>query len=705
MAIDGATEVARGLHLQGRIAEAEALYRDLLGKQPDALSALEGLGVVLFQQGRAEEAAALFARGVAIDPRSIRFHANLGEALRSTRQFDRALAHLRKAVSLGPTDVQAWNSLGLVAFDLHRYAAAEHAYREAIRRNPRFVHAQINLANTLHALGRSGEATDALRAALRIEANNPLALINLARMLCETRDPRLLDEAETVGRRAVTLAPQLPLALTTLARALRLRGRLDEAAEYEERARKLVPGRQSVPPNAPDGPDKDPPDAEVASASKSTLDGSPTHGQHSQGLAYLSDGRLDLAETCLREAIKLDPNMAVSWIALAEVDAERGDIERSCQSARTALAVRPDLPEAHWRLATNLLGRLHNAEVQAMESLVPNESLSNDDRALLHFGLAAVHDRRGHFSRAAAQLEIANLHQSGGKFARGLAYNSDTHSEFIGQIIDNFTSEFLARGIGWGDADIRPVFVVGFPRSGTTLTEQILASHPSVKGAGELHDLHRVYQSLPEIVGDSTINRFEALKRLGPITTKAAARRYLDTLDSIAPTGASRVVDKMPDNVNYLGLIALLFPRAKVIICRRDPRDIAVSCWQTGFRTCPWNNNSDHIARRLADYQRMVAHWEHVKPLPCLELPYEDLVADLERHTRLLIDFVGLDWDPSCLEFHSNPRVVRTPSLAQVRQPIHSRSAGRWRNYEPYLQPLFQALDRHGVNTAAQCIG
>ena len=697
MAADSTIEVAKGLQLKGRMAEAERLYRDLLGKQPDAVSAIEGLGVVLFQQGRAEEAAAVFARGVAIEPQSVRFHANLGEALRTIRRLDQALDHLRKAVALGPTDVQAWNSLGLVAFDLRRYAAALHAYREAIRLKPRFVHAHINLANTLLALGRSGEAIDALRAALRIEPNNPLALMNLASMLIEMRDPRLLAEAETVSRRAVTLAPRLPLALTTLARALRLQGRLDEARDLEERARTLDPSRRSGPLEERDGPVTSAARDEVMPASEPPPDGSQAQAQYAQGLAYLAEGRLDLAEACLREAIRLDSSMASPWVALAAVHAERGHIELSCQSARTALAIRPDQAEAYWRLATNLLGRLPDAEVQAMERLVPDESLSNDDRALLHFGLAAVLDRRGLYSQAAAQLETANFHQSGGKFARGLAYDPDQHSEFIDRIIAHFTPEFLARGRGWGELDTRPVFVVGFPRSGTTLTEQILASHPRVKGAGELRDLNRIFQALPEIVGDATCDSFDALNSLGPISAKEAARRYLDKLDSLAPAEFARVVDKMPDNVHYLGLIALLFPRAKVIICRRDPRDIAISCWQIGFPLCPWNNDCDHLARRLADYQRMLAHWERVQPLPCLELRYEEMVADLEHHARLLIEFVGLDWDPACLEFHSNPRVVRTPSLAQVRQPIHSRSAGRWRNYEPYLQPLFRAFEQYGV--------
>ena len=157
-----------------------------------------------------------------------------------------------------------------------------------------------------------------------------------------------------------------------------------------------------------------------------------------------------------------------------------------------------------------------DADVEAMEKRLLDESLSNDDRALLHFGLGAVMNRRGLFSEAAALVDTANLHQSAGKFARGLIYDPEKNSESIDRTIAEFTPEFIARGAGWGVSDTRPVFVVGFPRSGTTLTEQILASHPRVKGAGELQDLQRVFQSLPEIVGDPTCNRFDALHMLGP---------------------------------------------------------------------------------------------------------------------------------------------------------------------------------------------
>jgi hypothetical protein len=245
---------------------------------------------------------------------------------------------------------------------------------------------------------------------------------------------------------------------------------------------------------------------------------------------------------------------------------------------------------------------------------------------------------------------------------------------------------------------VRPVFVVGFPRSGTTLVEQVLASHPQVTGAGELLELHYVFQSLPALVGLDGGNAFEALALLGPDSVKAAANRYLARLQARSDSGATHVVDKMPDNIMQLGLIALLLPRAKVIVCHRDPRDIAVSCWQTGFRSSSWNNDWDHIARRLADHQRIVDHWWRVQPMEYLDLQYEDLVTDPERHSRSLIEYIGLDWDPSCLDFHSRRHVVRTPSLVQVREPIHVRSCGRWRHYQGSLSPMFTAFERHRVD-------
>ncbi len=439
----------------------------------------------------------------------------------------------------------------------------------------------------------------------------------------------------------------------------------------------------------------DPP-ASAARAHDATAS-NPADAQLAQGLAHLKQNRQDDAERCFHEALRLAPDLAAAWIGLARVHEERGIFDEACRAARQALAVRPKQAEAYWRLAFILRGRLPDADFQAMRSLVSDPELSADARAILGFGLAAVLDHRGQYGEAAAQLLTANALQSASKASRGLSCDPDRLSSFVENIIASFTPEFLAARSGWGIADARPVFVVGLPRSGTTLTEQVLASHPAVHGAGELSDVHQIWSDLPELVGQPSSSPFTALSRLDRDRAMTAARRYIDRIEALAPAGAARVVDKEPDNFNHLGLIALLWPGARIILCSRDLRDIAVSCWQMGFLVTSWSNDWNHIARRLVDYQRILRHWRSTNPIDWLEVRYEELVTDFEGQARRMIDFLGLDWDPACLEFHSNKRIVRTPSLVQVRQPVHSHSVGRWRNYEAFIQPMFEALKHHGV--------
>ena len=277
--------------------------------------------------------------------------------------------------------------------------------------------------------------------------------------------------------------------------------------------------------------------------------------------------------------------------------------------ARAALEVSPGLPDAFWRLASNLKGNLPDADARIMESLLATRSLADGERALLHFGLALRFDARGLYSQAAAHLEAANARQRSAKAARGEAHDADRYSRFVDRTIATFTAEVVARARGWGDADLRPVFVVGLPRTGTTLVEQILASHPRVHGAGELQDLQRLFLAMPDLLGQPSADPFDALAALNSQAAQRAARVYLDKINILAPPAAERIVDKMPDNVRFLGLIAMLLPAARVIVCTRDVRDVALSCWRTGFEKNPWANDWNDIARRFADHQRILDHW------------------------------------------------------------------------------------------------
>ena len=267
--------------------------------------------------------------------------------------------------------------------------------------------------------------------------------------------------------------------------------------------------------------------------------------------------------------------------------------------------MRPDLADAYVQLALNLKSRLPVADIEVMEDLLRQKHLSDDSRSQMMFALAAIDDANGDYAAAAARLAAANALQAAARTSRGQGYDPAVYTQFIDRIIAAMTPELIASCRGWGSSDPRPVFVVGLPRSGTTLIEQIVGSHPKVHGAGELPDVRRVFRSLPELMGRPLADPCQALSALDQASSSGAAGRYLDRLNTLAPQTADRVVDKMLDNVDLIGLIALLWPNSRVIVCRRDVRDIAVSCWQTGFASIHWANDYEHIARRFADYQRV----------------------------------------------------------------------------------------------------
>ena len=229
------------------------------------------------------------------------------------------------------------------------------------------------------------------------------------------------------------------------------------------------------------------------------------------------------------------------------------------------------------------------------------------------------------------------------------------------------------------------------PRSGTTLIEQILASHSRMHGAGELPLARQVYQAIPEVL-DRPEPPANCIAGLTPEAVRQLALWHEWRLRELDGGASARVVDKMPDNYIHLGLLATLFPKAVWIHCRREPRDIAVSCWLTGFRTVRWTNDFQHIASRFQQHDRLMNHWRAVLPASIHEVDYEEAVTDLEGVARRLVAACGMEWEPACLDFHRTRRPVRTASLIQVRQPVYRSSIGRWKNYEAELAGLFAAL-------------
>jgi tetratricopeptide (TPR) repeat protein len=474
-----------------------------------------------------------------------------------------------------------------------------------------------------------------------------------------------------------------------IGQALQEDGRLEEAIAWYQQALLREPYTARFHANLASALEEQDKHEEAIARYQEALRLEPTHAESHSGLGWVrhEQGRYEEAMAHYREAVRLDPTLPAAHCNLGTILEELSDFDGAEQCFRAALGHDRRLAGALAQLATMRRGKLPEADLEAMQRMLADPFLTGGKRAALHFGLAQVHDARGHYAEAAEHLRQANALAVAEWSKRGQAYDPAAHSRFVSAMIAAVTPEFFARLRGGGLDTERPVFIFGLPRSGTTLTEQILARHSQVFGAGELPLGHDDLQALP---GDGEPP--ERLRQLDADMARRIAQRHLDRLQELNAS-ARRVADKMPDNYLSLGLLAALFPRARFIHCRRDLRDIAVSCWMTQFRQIRWANDADHIAARFHEYQRLMAHWRAVLPVEVLEIDYEETVADLEGVARRLVDWCGLEWEPACLSFHEGKRPVRTASVAQVRQPLYTRSVARWKNYAEALAPLFARLE------------
>ena len=275
---------------------------------------------------------------------------------------------------------------------------------------------------------------------------------------------------------------------------------------------------------------------------------------------------------------------------------------------------------------------------------------------------------------------------------RRAAYDPAAFEHLTGPQIDYFTRERVRAMPKATLRSDKPVFIVGMPRSGTSLVEQILASHPAVHGAGELDFIHHIWVGMLGMLGSNFGKYPKCLDNLTTEQVDGMADVYLSPLVAMKPD-AVRITDKMPLNFLHLGLIASLFPSARIIHCRRDPMDTCLSCFMTHFNyPQPFQHDLEHLGHFYRLYEKLMGHWKTVIDLPMLEVSYEEVVADPEAQSRRMVEFLGLPWNDDCLKFHQTKRPCATASVMQVRRPVYGSSVGRWRHYEKHLGPLKSAL-------------
>ncbi len=717
-------QAAFNLHREGRLAAAAPIYQAVLDQKPDDLDALHLLGVLCHQQGDHARAVELIGRAVALAPNVAAFHANLAEAYRGLGQWERAAGCCRTALRLAPDYPEALNNLGLALQGMGRHVEAAEPFQRALQLRPNFARVHNNLGLTLRELGRLDEALAHFRQSAELEPDWAPAHTNLGQLLLDLGRPeealphcreavRLQPdlaalhhnlgnayhalerpvEARAAYMEALRLDPNLARSQAHLGLTLQQEGRLDEALPWLRQAVELGPTDPDLWERLADLYAERDEHAEAIPCYERILALAPGRASAhvSLGWALQEEQRLAEAREHFEKALRLQPDWAVVHLNLGGLHEEWGEFAQAEAAFRKALELRPGFANAHARLATLLRGSLPEADRDALDRCLADPDLGDGVRSNLLFSRAQVHDARGEYALAADCLRRANALARDGARGRRPSYSAEEHERFARGLATAFDREFFARTAGGGLDSRRPVFIFGLPRSGTTLIEQMLASHPRVHGAGELRLARLSFEAIPSLLGLSE-GPLACVPFLGAGNLRRLAEQHLRELDRFDPGRADRVVDKMPDNYLYLGLVAALFPRATLIHCRRDLRDVAVSCWMTNFRSIRWANSPEHLATRFREYRRLMAHWRDVLPVPFLEVDYEEAVADLEGVARRLVAACGLEWEPACLEFHRTRRPVRTASVTQVRQPLYKRSAGRWKNYEKELADLFALL-------------
>ncbi len=424
---------------------------------------------------------------------------------------------------------------------------------------------------------------------------------------------------------------------------------------------------------------------EAIAALRRALALKPAYPEAELNLAVLlrQQGDLDAAGAAYKRALALKPDFALAHNNLASLLEVQGQFDAALVHWRRTIDLKPDFAEAYRNLAQHKASALTAADVTTMQRLLAEAKLPARDLVFLCFALFEVHETAGDSAAAFAALKRGN------DLKRQMApFNLAGETAVAESLMQAFSPEVLALGKTRGNPSPAPIFIVGMPRSGTSLVEQLLASHRDVFGGGEQIFIGQVAQPFLAKAGGRLRWHWDPKT----VDLQALGAAYLAKLQGLAPA-APRVTDKMPNNAFFLGFIRTILPNAKILHLRRDPRDTCLACYKRLFdQGQNFSYDLTALGQYYRLYDRVMTHWHQAMPGAILDVAYEDLVADLPGQTVRLLEHCGLPWEAACLEFHRHGRAVKTASAAQVRQPIYSSAIGRWKKYEAYLHPLFEAL-------------
>jgi tetratricopeptide (TPR) repeat protein len=670
--------LAKGSELvqQGDLAGAKDVFRRAAGDHKHHAGPWINLAAVHGMSGDYSEALVCARKAVELAPNSLQAWVNLGNAAQSGGDPNQAADAFRRACALPGCPSEIGLLLGLSLLRAGKWLEAEKRLREYLSRHPDHLEATFALARVLVVNGDPGSAVAMVEQYCRRHPGDTLALTRLGALYLERGRKQ---DAWRVCEQAMRESSGGTDALSFKALLLNFEGRYSEARDAYEQLEKLKPG-----------------DPQVLIALSRTCCES---GDLNAGLAYaraaLGKNPRD-AETLARlgnifmltdraearklmeRAVAIAPHNAVALVLKADILEFEGDKRGSWASASEAIKLDPASVEAAIAVANAAPAVDRNDEaIELLESLVARPGVSTSNQRSLRFALAKLCDQAGQYDRAFGHAVIGNQ-------LKNMAQNTGAHLTEINRIKAVYSAAAVPALVRSRIASGLPVFIVGMPRSGTSLLEQILSCHSKVFARGESKDVGKLVAEIPYYP--------DGARNLAQERLDALAETYIRRLRQIAPT-AVRVTDKMPGNYLHLGLISQVFPDARVLHCVRDPRDVCLSNFFVDFTDgIDYSYDLESLARTCKASRELMEHWKAVLPIPILDVHYEELVENPRTWVERVLDFCGLEWEDACLNFHESKRLVMTASYDQVRRPLYKSSKARWKNYARHLEPVSRIL-------------
>jgi predicted Zn-dependent protease len=625
---------------------------EILKAHPGHPAATLLLGTAHRSCGDPQAASAVFAHLAAAQPDSALIQLELGRTLGAQGRDTDALTALTRAVELEPDLAEAWRELSATHAARGDTAACDVAYAHFNRLalpSQHLAEAGVALANN-----RLAAAESLLRRRLAHSPQDVAAMRMLAQIAAERED---YAQAERLLQECLKLAPGYSQARFDLARILHSQQKAAPILPLLERLLALEP----------------------QSLRYRTL----------QAAAYNLLGQNERSTQILSGLLAEFPGNELVWLYYGHALRTAGHLDQAIVAYRKSTDLKPEFGEAWFSLANLKTLRFSAGDVAAMQAQLAREDLKDNDRLQFEFALGKALEDAGEFAASFAHYARGNALRRA-----SVVYDPDSVTRLVQRTQTLYTHEFFTARAGFGSQAPDPIFIVGLPRSGSTLIEQILASHSQVEGTRELPDIPGFALELGALERAGVPPAYpQSVARLTQTQVTSLGERYLAQTRPHRLLGRPRFIDKMPINFFHIGLIHLMLPNARIIDARRSPLACCFSNFKQHFQTGLWFSYSlEDIGRYYRDYARLMAHFDAVLPGLIHRVGYEDLVADLEGEVRRLLEYCGLPFEEQCLRFHETRRVVQTASSEQVRRPLYAEGIDQWRNFEPWLGPLKDAL-------------